>query len=348
MFFTNIVVNLYPIYQYTMSFDKEIKHILLESPRAINDDLLIEVYTYQYAFNSVYKEFADAVRKSPSKVKAVGDIPFLPITFYKNRLVKTQDGTVDFSREIKFYSSGTTSANRSTHYVADPEFYKQRSQQIFESYYGSLKDIVIVAVLPSYEENPSSSLIFMMQHFIHETEHDASGFYSFDIPRIQALLRALSTEKKQILVWGVSYALLDWAEAETESYPNILFLETGGMKGRRKELTRAELHAQLCNGFGVSTIHSEYGMTELLSQAYSTGEGLYQFPGGFIPVLRQITDPFEKVKQGSGGINLIDLANINACCFIETQDVGRIKGANFEILGRMDTSDMRGCNLLYM
>lgn len=331
-----------------MSFDKEIKHILLESPRSINDHLLLEVYRYQYAFNSAYKEFADAVHKTPLTVHKVQDIPFLPITFYKNRDVKTQDGNVDFSQAVEFYSSGTTSTNRSTHSVADPAFYKQRSQQIFESYYGSLKDLVIVAVLPSYEENPSSSLIFMMKHFIHETEHDASGFYSFDIPRIKALLRALSSEKKKVLVWGVSYALLDWAETETESYSNILFLETGGMKGRRKELTRAELHAQLCAGFDVTTIHSEYGMTELLSQAYSTGEGLYQFPNGLIPILRQINDPFEKVIQGSGGINLIDLANINACCFIETQDVGRITGDKFEILGRIDTSDMRGCNLLYM
>ena len=331
-----------------MSFDKEIKHILLESPRSINDQLLMEVYRYQYAFNSVYKEFADAIHRSPLKVNKVQNIPFLPITFYKNRDIKTQDGSVDFSQAIDFYSSGTTSANRSTHRVADPSFYEQRSQQIFESYYGSLKDFVIVAVLPSYEENPSSSLIFMMKHFIHETEHDASGFYSFDIPRIKALLRALSGEKKKVLVWGVSYALLDWAEEETESYSNILFLETGGMKGRRRELTRAELHAQLCTGFKVTTIHSEYGMTELLSQAYSTGEGLYQFPDGLIPILRQINDPFEKVFQGSGGINVIDLANINSCCFLETQDVGRISGEKFEILGRMDTSDIRGCNLLYL
>lgn len=331
-----------------MSFDKEIKHILLESPHSINDDLLIEVYRYQYAFNPVYKEFADAVHRSPQNVKRIEEIPFLPITFYKNHLVSTQDGSVDFSSQIEFYSSGTTSASRSTHHVADPLFYKQRSKQIFESYYGSLTDFVIVAVLPSYEENPSSSLIYMLKHFIHETAHDASGFYSFDIPRIKTLLRALAGEQKKILVWGVSYALLDWAETETESYSNILFLETGGMKGRRKELTRAELHTQLCRGFDVTTIHSEYGMTELLSQAYSTGEGLYQFPEGFIPVLRQINDPFEKIIQGSGGMNLIDLANINACCFIETQDVGRITGEKFEILGRIDTSDMRGCNLLYM
>jgi hypothetical protein len=331
-----------------MSFDKEIKHILLESPQSVNDELLIEVYRYQYAFNCVYKEFADAVHRSPEKVQTVRDIPFLPITFYKNKDIKTQDGSVDFSNAVSFYSSGTTSLNRSTHCVADPQFYKYRSQQIFESYYGSLKDFVIVAVLPSYEENPSSSLIFMMKHFIHETGHDASGFYSFDIPRIKMLLQSLSGENKKILVWGVSYALLDWAENETESYSDIFFLETGGMKGRRKELTRAELHKQLCNGFGVKNIHSEYGMTELLSQAYSTGEGLYQFPLGLIPFLRQINDPFGHVIQGSGGINLIDLANINACCFIETQDVGRITGEKFEILGRIDTSDMRGCNLLYV
>lgn len=331
-----------------MSFDKEIKRILLESPQIINDDLLLEVYQYQYTFNFVYKEFADAVHKSPDLVKKVSQIPFLPISLYKNHSIKTQDGSVDFSKEIQFYSSGTTSQNRSTHYVADGEFYKIRSQQIFETYYGALKDVVIVAVLPSYEENPSSSLIFMLKHFIAETKHPASGFYSFDIPSIKSRLKELSSENKKIIVWGVSYALLDWAETETELFSHCIFLETGGMKGRRKELTRKELHAELMNGFGVAEIHSEYGMTELLSQAYSMGEGVYQFPEGFLPFLREINDPFGRITTGSGGMNIIDIANINACCFIETQDVGRIHDGKFEILGRIDSSDLRGCNLLYV
>lgn len=331
-----------------MSFDKEIKRILLETPQIINDDLLLEVYQYQYAFNFVYKEFADAVHKSPDLVKNSSQIPFLPIAFYKNHSIKTQDGSVDFSKEIRFYSSGTTSQNRSTHYVADGEFYKIRSQQIFETYYGSLKDVVILAVLPSYEENPSSSLIFMLKHFIEETKHAASGFYSFDIPTIKSNLKALSAENKKIIVWGVSYALLDWSETETELFSQCIFLETGGMKGRRKELTRKELHSNLMKGFGVTKIHSEYGMTELLSQAYSMGEGIYQFPAGLYPYLREMNDPFGRVAVGSGGINIIDLANINACCFVETQDVGRITDGNFEILGRIDTSDLRGCNLLYV
>jgi hypothetical protein len=331
-----------------MSFDKEIKHILLESPQEVNEALLIEVYRYQYAFNSVYKLFADAVQKSPANVHELGDIPFLPISFYKNHSVITQDGSVDFSKAVEFYSSGTTSLNRSTHIVADTAFYKQRSQQIFESYYGPLNDVVILAVLPSYQDNASSSLIFMLQYFIEQTNHAASKFYAFDTATIKAALKDLKYEQKKVIVWGVSYVLLDWAEEETEAYPNVVFLETGGMKGRRKELTRKELHTQLCTGFGVSTIHSEYGMTELLSQAYSYGDGVYQFPKGFIPILRQINDPFGKVISGSGGINLIDLANINACCFIETQDVGRISEARFEILGRIDSSELRGCNLLYM
>jgi hypothetical protein len=331
-----------------MSFDKEIKRILSESPQIINDDLIIEVYKYQYRFNPVYKEYADAIHKKPSRIGRVEDIPFLPISFYKNHVIKTLNESVDFSREIQFYSSGTTSANRSTHFVADPEFYKIRSQQIFEQYYGSLKDVVIIAVLPSYEENPSSSLIFMMKHFIEQTEHESSGFYAFDIPKIKSILKELSADTKKVIVWGVSYALLDWAERETESYGSVIFLETGGMKGRRKELTRAELHQQLCTGFGVSSIHSEYGMTELLSQAYSIGEGVYKFPSGFIPILREINDPFGRILTGSGGLNTIDLANIDACCFIETQDVGRIHEEKFEILGRIDSSDLRGCNLLYV
>ncbi|WP_299249541.1 hypothetical protein [uncultured Cytophaga sp.] len=331
-----------------MSFDKEIKQILLESPSTINDDGILEVYRYQYSYNAIYREFAQAIKKTPAQVHSVADIPFLPISFYKNHSVITQDGSIDFTKSVDFYSSGTTSANRSTHTVADPAFYQMRSQHIFESYYGSLKDVIIIAVLPSYEENSSSSLIFMMQHFIRETNHDASGFYSFDIPRIKLLLKSIATENKKILVWGVSYALLDWAESEEADYSNILFLETGGMKGRRSELTRSELHNQLCKGFKVTNIHSEYGMTELLSQSYSLGEGMYQFPFGLIPILRQINDPFCNVLQGSGGINIIDLANINGCCFIETQDVGRITNHQFEILGRLDASDLRGCNLLYM
>lgn len=339
---------MYSIYQYQMSFDKEIKRILLESPQIINDELLLEVYQYQYAYNFVYKEFANAVHKSPDLVKNASEIPFLPIAFYKTHNIKTQDSGVDFSKEIQFYSSGTTSQNRSTHYVADAEFYKQRSQQIFENYYGPLENVIILAVLPSYEENPSSSLIFMLKHFIEETKHPASGFYSFDIPTIKSRLKELLTENKKIIVWGVSYALLDWAEKETESFSNCVFLETGGMKGRRKELTRNELHAELKNGFGVQEIHSEYGMTELLSQAYSLGEGFYEFPAGFSPFLREINDPFGRITRGSGGMNIVDLANINACCFIETQDVGRINEGKFEILGRIDSSDLRGCNLLYI
>ena len=331
-----------------MSFDKEIKHILLESPQEVNEVLLIEVYRYQYAFNSVYKLYADAIQKSPANVHSVTDIPFLPISFYKNHLVVTQDGSVDISKSVEFYSSGTTSENRSTHVVSDPAFYKHRSKQIFESYYGPLSDVIILAVLPSYQENASSSLIFMMQHFIEQSNHAASKFYAFDKATIKTVLKELRYEQKKIIVWGVSYALLDWAEEEREVYESVIFLETGGMKGRRKELTRKELHTQLCTGFGVSTIHSEYGMTELLSQAYSTGDGMYQFPEGFIPILRQMNDPFGKVINGSGGINIIDLANINACCFIETQDVGRISEQGFEILGRIDSSDLRGCNLLYM
>lgn len=331
-----------------MSFDKEIKRILLESPQSVNDETVIEVYRYQYSCNPVYKLFADSVHRPPAVVKQPADIPFLPISFYKNHIIEAQDGNVDFSNAVSFYSSGTTSSNRSTHRVADPGFYAVRSQQIFESYYGPLTDIIILAVLPSYEENSSSSLIFMMKHFIEATKHKASGFYAFDLAGIKATLKELGSEHKKILVWGVSYALLDWAEKENESFASVIFLETGGMKGRRKELTRAELHEKLQQGFGVSGIHSEYGMTELLSQAYSFGEGKYVFPPGLIPVLREVNDPFGRIKRGSGGINIIDLANINACCFIETQDVGRVSESGFEILGRIDTSDIRGCNLLYV
>ena len=330
-----------------MSFDTEIKGILLDTPDTINEDLILEVYKYQYTFNTIYKEYSDTVKKSPEFVKTIQDIPFLPISFFKNHLIETGRVKTNTSKLV-FYSSGTTSSNRSAHYVSDPEFYKQRSQQIFEKYYGSLSDYIILAVLPSYEENKSSSLIFMIQHFITVTNNKASGFYSFDTKKIKEMLAELKQEYKKILIWGVSYALLDWADQETEIYSDIIFLETGGMKGRKKELSRPELHAQLKKGFGVKQIHSEYGMTELLSQAYSLGEGTYQFPAGFIPILRETNDPFQHIIKGSGGMNLIDLANIDSCCFIESQDIGRITDLTFEILGRIDSSDVRGCNLLYI
>ncbi|MBC7450668.1 MAG: hypothetical protein H7259_04195 [Cytophagales bacterium] len=331
-----------------MSFDKEIKRILKDFPQKINEEVILEVYKYQYKYNTVYKEYADAINRSPSSVHAIHSIPFLPITLFKTHRVETKEKNSTIDTDLVFYSSGTTSSNRSSHYVRDPEFYKIRSRQIFESYYGSLENTIILAVLPSYEENSSSSLVFMIQHFIACTKHVASGFYSFDIKKIKDTLQALKKEHKKVLVWGVSYALLDWAEGEEESYSDVIFLETGGMKGRRKELSRAELHQQLMKGFGVSTIHSEYGMTELLSQAYSKGNGHYEFREGLIPVLREINDPFTILQKGSGGLNIIDLANIDSCCFIETQDVGRITTDVFEIIGRIDASDIRGCNLLYI
>jgi len=331
-----------------MSFKKEIKRFLADGSDTINDDLILEVYKYQYKYNTVYREYANSLRKTPQIIQSIQEIPFLPISFFKNHRIQTLETGNAVETAVIFYSSGTTSSNRSSHYVTDADFYKWRSQQLFEATYGDLSNCIILAVLPSYEENPSSSLIYMIDHFMKATSHEASGFYSFSIPSIKKILHELKKEKRKIIVWGVSYALLDWAEEETDIYTDVIFMETGGMKGRRTELSRPELHARLKKGFSVSNIHSEYGMTELLSQAYSTGEGLYHFPIGFSPILRETNDPFHQITQGNGAMNLIDLANMDSCCFIETQDIGRIANQSFEILGRMDASDMRGCNLLYM
>jgi hypothetical protein len=282
--------------------------------------------------------------KHPSDVQKLEDIPFLPIEFFKIHEV------VSSAKDIQqtFTSSGTSGSVVSQHHVADLNLYKTSFQNGFAHFYGYIEDYTILALLPSYLEREGSSLVYMVEDMIQESKQPKSGFYLDDLDALKQTLLELEASGQKTLLIGVSYALLDLIEFHQFELKHTLVMETGGMKGRRKELIKSELHALLKKGFGVETIHSEYGMTELLSQAYSIRDGLFSTPPWMQILIRDPEDPFKILKEGkSGGINVIDLANINSCAFIATQDLGKMnKNGFFELLGRFDQSDIRGCNLM--
>ncbi|MCX2740757.1 acyl transferase [Pontibacter anaerobius] len=306
----------------------------------------LALFRFQAQHNPVYRQYLEYLRINPEQVQALEQVPFLPIEFFKEQQVMSGE----FKAEAVFYSSGTTQQARSRHFVSNLELYHQVSERIFERYYGALQDYVILALLPSYLEQGGSSLVAMVDHFIKKTGQTEKGFYLHDHGQLLQGLRQARERGKKVLLIGVSYALLDLA-AELrgqEDFTGVTVMETGGMKGRRREMIREELHAQLKQRLGVQSIHSEYGMTELLSQGYSKGEGIF-WPGYTMRILlRDLNDPFDMNSQvRSGGINVIDLANVDSCAFIETKDIGRLHpDGSFEVLGRFDNSDIRGCNLL--
>ncbi len=304
----------------------------------------LEVFHYQASENPVYKEFLNRVNCNALNINKIADIPFLPIGFFKSHRVVTGA----FREEQVFLSSGTTGMQRSKHYVVDSDLYRQSFRKAFEYFYGSPENYTILALLPSYIEQQQSSLVFMMDDLIRQSHDKNSGFYLKDYERLAAIVSSLDASGKKVFLIGVTYALLDLLEVQTFHLKNTIVMETGGMKGRRKEMIKSALHQVLQKGFGVSKIHSEYGMTELLTQAYSQGDGRFQTPPWMQVFIREPEDPFHFLPEGkSGGINLVDLANIHSCSFIATQDLGK-KYANgqFEILGRFDHSDIRGCNLM--
>lgn len=309
--------------------------------------LALEVFRYQFENNLVYRSFCDLLYKHPSDVKSVEEIPFLPIQFFKSHTVLS-----DSKNTIKkiFSSSGTTGSITSKHNITDLSIYEKSFTKGFEDTYGAIEDYVILALLPSYLEREGSSLIYMVDSMIKQSQHPESGFYLDNLTALSNTLKRLDNEGKKVLLIGVSFALLDLVESYTFNLHNTIIMETGGMKGRRKELIREELHLILKAGFGVPHIHSEYGMTELLSQAYSKGNGIFNCPNWMQVLTRDPEDALNiQTTNKTGGINVIDLANVNSCSFIATQDLGRIHRDNsFEIIGRFDTSDIRGCNLMVL
>ena len=306
--------------------------------------LALEVFAYQYHHNKVYRMFCDALKRDPKSVKCLSKIPFLPVSFFQSHKVVSFDG----DGQITFTSSGTTGSVPAKHYVSNLGLYEMSFKKGFEHFYGAPHQYAIVALLPGYLERSGSSLIYMMNHLIKESGQPESGFYLNNLQKLAETLEYLHASSKKILLVGVSFALLDLAERFPVKIPNAIIMETGGMKGRRRELVREELHDTLKAAFGVETIHSEYGMTELLSQAYSKGQGIFEVPSWMKVIISDVNDPLSLSGYGkTGGINIIDLANLHSCSFIATQDLGRVFPDNtFEVLGRFDYSAVRGCNLM--
>ena len=308
------------------------------------DKIALKVFRFQYENNLVYREFCNFLKTDVQKVKSIEQIPFLPIQFFKSHSVISSTNPI----ETTFTSSGTTGMITSKHLVTDLGIYEESYRKGFSQFYGNIEDYVVLALLPSYLEREGSSLIHMVDDLIQLSNQPDSGFYLHNYDELIAKLMELDRAGQNVILIGVTYALLDLVEKHSFQLENTIIMETGGMKGKRKEMIREELHLELCNGFGVKSIHSEYGMTELLSQAYSLGEGIFECPSWMQILVRDTEDALSYVREGkTGGINVIDLANINSCSFIATQDLGKkYPNGSFEVLGRFDHSDIRGCNLM--
>ena len=305
--------------------------------------LALDIFHFQYEHNAVYNSYVNALGIKPSTINEIDKIPFLPISFFKTDEIKTGK----FNAEVIFKSSGTTQTINSQHHVKDVSVYARSFTSAFEQLYGSLEGWCILGLLPSYLEKGDSSLVYMVDSFIKQSKVDQSGFYLYELDKLKETLVSLERIKQRTLLIGVTYALLDFAERFPVVLQNTIIMETGGMKGRREELTRMEVHERLRKAFGNTDIHSEYGMTELSSQAYAKKEGRFQCPPWMRVLIRDDEDPLLVQQAGSGVINVIDLANVHSCSFIATDDVGKMyTDKNFEVLGRMDGSDLRGCSLL--
>lgn len=303
----------------------------------------LDTFNYQFENNITYRKYVQSLGIEKKSVKDINKIPFLPIDFFKKHKVYSSKR----EHKIIFESSGTTGQISSRHYIADNSIYEQSFTKGFEEFYGNISDYTILALLPSYLDKGNSSLVFMVEKLINLSKNKKSGFFLYNHKELVSILNDCEKTKQKYILIGVSYALLDLIENFTLSLPNAIIMETGGMKGRRKELTKTELHEVLKKGFNTKDIQSEYGMTELLSQAYSMGDRLYRFPNWAKVVIRDLYDPFCYNETKSGGINIIDLANIYSCSFIETQDIGKRHDNNqFEVLGRIDNTEIRGCNLM--
>lgn len=304
----------------------------------------LKTFRFQYANIPVYRKYVQLLNIHPQDIQKIEEIPFLPISAFKTHKVCPEGKKVD----VTFVSSGTTGMERSRHFVHSEDIYTQSFRAGFSHFYGDIKDYAILALLPSYLEQGDSSLIYMITDLIEKTGNEHSGFYLHNYSELIEKVLYLESIGQKTILWGVSYALLDVLDISHFRLRNTIIMETGGMKGRRKEMVKEELHGVLKRGFGVEKIHSEYGMTELLSQAYSKGNGIFETPPWMKILVRDATDPLTLLPlHSTGGINVIDLSNFYSCAFISTQDLGKVTGENtFEIVGRFDHTDIRGCNLL--
>lgn len=330
-----------------MSF-KQQQEYFREAVHAVTEEtfvpLALEIFRFQAEFNPLYAEYLRLLNVNLAKIDNIFDIPALPIQFFKSHQIKTGDWT----NEMTFTSSGTSGNTTSRHFVKESEFYLDNCRLIWKEKYGKIEGYCVLALLPSYLEREGSSLILMAEDFIQKSKFEQSGFFLYDTDKLLKTIKECQEKDIPTVLLGVTFALLDLAEKEAVDLSNVIVMETGGMKGRRKEITRKEMHKFLCKSFKINEVHSEYGMTELFSQAYSKGAGIFHPSSTLSVYTREITDPLSRQKHGkTGAINLIDLANYNTCSFIATDDLGKTyEDGSFEILGRLDASDIRGCNLL--
>lgn len=308
------------------------------------NEVALEVFRHQADTSPIYKKYINSLGINAKDIMHYSKIPFLPIQFFKtqNIIESGKNPTITFS------SSGTTGMINSQHHVVDLDWYHQSFKKAFELFYGNIEEIAIVALLPSYLERDGSSLIYMIDDLIKSSKQPESNYFLYNHEELCQTLLELKQKQTPTILIGVTYALLDFIENYSIDFPDLIVMETGGMKGKRKEMVKEELHKILCTGFSVDQIHSEYGMTELLSQGYSTGQGLFKTPPWMKIMIRDTNDPLSLLNnQKTGAVNVIDLANYHSCSFIATQDLGRLNPNNtFEILGRFDNADIRGCNLL--
>ena len=321
------------------------QHIFNITTEGEFNDLSLGIFNYQAEYNPVYKDFIDKLGVRPSAIRSVRDIPFLPVEFFRNHRIITGD----HEPVTIFESSGTTGSDASRHYILDPALYEESFLKCFRYFFGEPAGYFFAALLPSYSERENSSLVYMVSRLVSESRDARSRFFLNDNKALIPALEKIKHEGGKGMLIGVSFALLELTEKYQADLSGIVVVETGGMKGRRKEITREELHSILKKAFNIGSVHSEYGMTELLSQAWSTGNGIFHTPPWMRVIIRDSYDPLTIINETgiSGGINIIDLANINSCSFIATSDLGKLhKNGGFEVLGRFDNSEQRGCNLL--
>jgi phenylacetate-coenzyme A ligase PaaK-like adenylate-forming protein len=302
----------------------------------------IEIFNFQYNNNSVYSQYCKLINVKAKSIKKIKDIPFLPIQFFKNYTVSS------YNKHTHSFKSSGTGGKRSVHHIKDINIYIESFTQCFEENFGSINNTVFLGLLPSYIEQGNSSLIYMVDYLIQKSNRKESGFYLNDYKKLYDLILKLEKSEKKIILIGVSYALLDFIDNFSLKTKNLVIIETGGMKGRRKEITREELHDKLKRGFNSNNIKSEYGMTELLSQAYSNTNGIFKSPPWLKILVREINDPLYVKSHGKGALNFIDLANVNSCSFIASDDIGEVyRDSSFKVLGRLSNSEIRGCNLMF-